>query len=113
MNAADAVAAGPDQQSELLAAGDLTSRQLTEATLAAIARENPALNAIVDVFEAEALAAADEADRRRAAGESGPMLGIPIVVKDDLDIAGKVTGLGTHAMSKPAARDADIVAAMR
>ena len=113
MNASDAVAAGPVQQSELLAAGDLTSRQLTEATLAAIARENPALNAIVDVFEAEALAAADEADRRRAAGESGPMLGIPIVVKDDLDIAGKVTGLGTHAMSKPAARDADIVAAMR
>lgn len=113
MTPAEAVAAGPTRQSELLASGAVTSRQLTEATLAAIDRENPAINAAVAVFAEEALAAADEADRRRAAGESGPLLGIPIAVKDDLDIAGQVTGLGSRAMLVPAAKDAELVSAIR
>ena len=113
MTPAEAVAAGPTRQGELLASGALTARQLTEATLAAIDRENPAINATVAVFADEALDAADEADRRRAAGESGPLLGIPIAVKDDLDIAGQVTGLGSRAMLMPAAKDAELVAAMR
>ncbi len=115
MNAADALAAGPTRQVELLAAGSLTSRQLTEAALAAIDRANPAINATVAVFAEQALAAADDADRRRAAGESGPFLGIPIAVKDDLDIAGEITGLGSNATSSapPAARDSDLVAALR
>ncbi len=113
MTPAEAVAAGPTRQAELLAAGALTSRQLTEATLDAIDRENPAINATVAVYAEEALAAADEADRRRAAGESGPLLGIPVAVKDDLDIAGQVTGKGSRAMLVPANQDADLVAAMR
>lgn len=113
MTPAEAVAAGPTRQGQLLAAGTLTSRQLTEATLEAIERENPAINATVAVFADEALAAADEADRRRAGGESGALLGIPIAVKDDLDIGGKVTGLGSRAMLLPASQDADLVAAIR
>jgi len=111
--AADAVAAGPTAQSKLLASGALTSRQLTEAVLGAIARENPAINATVAVYASEALAAADQADARRAAGESGPLFGIPVAVKDDLDIAGKVTGRGSNAMSSAAASDTPLVAAMR
>ncbi|MCW2800095.1 MAG: amidase [Aeromicrobium sp.] len=113
MNVEDTVAAGPTAQSELLTSGVLTSRQLTEAVLGAIARENPAINATVAVFAEEALAAADAADERRAAGESGPLLGIPVAVKDDLDIAGKVTGRGTRAMSSVVAADTALVAAMR
>lgn len=113
MDASDALAAGPARQTELLAAGTFTSRQLTEATLEAIERNNQAINATVAVFADEALAAADEADRRRAGGESGSMLGIPIAVKDDLDIAGKVTGLGSRAMVVPASQDSTLVAAIR
>ncbi|MEO6604031.1 MAG: amidase family protein [Aeromicrobium sp.] len=113
MNAADALAAGPTRQAELLAAGALTSRELTEAALAAIERVNPAINATVAVFVVEALVAADEADRRRTAGESGPFLGVPIAVKDDLDMAGKVTGMGSNATSGSAAQDSDLVAALR
>ena len=113
MTPAEAVSAGPTRQAELLAAGTLTSRQLTEATLDAIERENPAINAAVAVYADEALAAADEADRRRAAGESGPLLGIPVTVKDDLDLEGKVTGKGSRAMLLPAAKDSELVAAMR
>ncbi|WP_423843795.1 amidase [Aeromicrobium sp.] len=106
-------ALGAARQSEALAAGEATSRQLTEATLAAIEVEQSRLNATVAVFRDEALAAADDADRRRAAGEKGPLLGVPIVVKDDLDMAGKVTGLGSHAQTRPAAEDSDLVAAIR
>ncbi len=113
MNAADALAAGPTRQTELLAAGTLTSRGLTEAALAAIERGNPAINATVEVFADEALEAADDADRRRAAGDSGPFLGVPLAVKDDLDIAGKVTGRGSNAASTVAAHDSDLVAALR
>ncbi len=113
MNADDAIAAGPTRQSELLATGVLTSRQLTEATLAAIERDNPAINATVAVFADEALAAADDADRRRAAGEAGPFLGIPIAVKDDIEMAGKVTVRGSNATSAVASEDSDLVAALR
>ena len=107
------VAAGPTRLAELLRSGELSSRRLTEATLAAIATKDPAINAMVSVLETEALAAADEADRQRAAGESGPLLGIPVVVKDDLDIRGAVTGLGSRAQTSVAASDSDLVAAMR
>jgi amidase len=107
------VAAGPTRLAESLRSGDLTSRRLTEATLAAIAAENPAINATVSVFAAEALAAADEADRRRAAGEDGPLLGVPVAVKDDLDIRGTVTGRGSRGATSVAADDSDLVAAMR
>ena len=95
MTPAEAVAAGPTRQGELLASGELTSRQLTQATLDAIERENPAINAAVAVYADEALAAADEADRRRAGGESGPLLGVPIAVKDDLALGGTTTGKGS------------------
>ena len=113
MTPAEAVATGPTRQGELLASGALTSRRLTEATLDAIERQNPAIMAVVAVYADEALAAADEADRRRAAGETGAMLGIPIAVKDDLDIGGKVTGRGSRSMLRPASQDSELVAAMR
>jgi amidase len=113
MTPSAAVAAGPTRQGELLADGTLTSRELTEATLEALRRHDETLNAVVATYADEALAAADQADRRRAAGERGPLLGIPIVVKDDLDIAGKVTGQGSRASLTPAAQDSDLVAGLR
>lgn len=109
----DAVALGAAAQSQLLASGDFTSRQLTEATLAAVTAADARLNAVVSLLAEEALAAADEADRRRAAGDTGPLLGVPIVVKDDLDLAGRITGLGSRAQTESAATDADLVVAMR
>lgn len=113
MTDAELVAAGPTRQAELLADGSTTSRRLTEATLAAIERADHDVNATVAVFAESALAAADEADRRRAAGESGPMLGIPVAVKDDLDVAGTVTGRGSRGATGVAAVDSALVAAMR
>ena len=64
-----------------LDAGDLTSRALTEACLEALAGA-AVLNAVCHRTDDKALAMADAADRRLAAGERAPMLGIPVGVKD-------------------------------
>ncbi|MEM9784840.1 MAG: amidase, partial [Pseudomonadota bacterium] len=61
--------------------GSLTAHALAEDCLAAIA-EGAVLNAFVRITADKALAMAAEADRRRAAGEDGALLGIPIGVKD-------------------------------
>lgn len=113
MEPSDLASAGPTRQSELLSSGELTSRRLVEATLAAIERENVTVNATVRVYAEAALATADESDRLRADGDTRPLLGIPIVVKDDLDVAGSVTGRGSNAMEFIATQDSDLIAAVR
>ncbi|NMO90223.1 amidase [Actinomycetospora sp. TBRC 11914] len=75
----------------------------------------PALRAFVEIDDGEdsaALAAARDADRRRAAGEESPLLGLPIAVKDDVDSAGHVTGWGGRAFDRPAPADGELVAAL-
>jgi aspartyl-tRNA(Asn)/glutamyl-tRNA(Gln) amidotransferase subunit A len=64
-----------------LKAGEITSRALTEDCLAAIDSAG-ALNATCHNTAEKALEMADNADKRRAAGEDAPMLGIPVAVKD-------------------------------
>ncbi len=66
---------------EGLAAGDFTARELTEAHLAAMEKAE-ALRAYVLPTPEKALAMAEASDKRLAAGEAGPMEGIPIGVKD-------------------------------
>ncbi|GMG81904.1 Asp-tRNA(Asn)/Glu-tRNA(Gln) amidotransferase subunit GatA [Paralimibaculum aggregatum] len=80
---------------EKLRAGETTARALTEACLAAI-EGAAALNAFVRVDPERALAAADAADARRAAGEDGPVLGLPIGIKDVYC----TEGLGTQSASR-------------
>lgn len=100
-----------DQQ-RALTAGAVTSVDLTRQALSAIARSQPHLNAFRMVLEsAEAEAAA--ADRRRAAGGTAPLLGIPIAVKDDVDVAGVPTWFGTHGRVDPAVADAEVVRRLR
>ena len=107
------VAAGPIAQAAALRAGEMTSRELTEATLAALERENQRLNAIVELLSDEALAQADDADRRRAQGEDGPFLGVPIAVKNEQDIAGHVTAQGSRAVTHSATTDSELVQMFR
>ena len=51
-----------------------------------------------------ALAEADQADQRRAGGDERPLLGVPVAVKDNTDVAGEVTAQGTAAHGPPATR---------
>lgn len=77
-----------------------SSRELTESCLARMEQVNAGVNAIAESLEAEALAAADAADRRmaQAGGEDLPaLLGIPVTTKINVDLAGHPTTDGVAA----------------
>ncbi len=105
--------AGIARQAELIAAGEVSSRELVELYLTRIARYEPTLNSYRVVFAERALLEADQADSRRSAGALRPLLGVPIAVKDDIDVAGELTAWGTNAVDKPAAADAEVVRRLR
>jgi amidase len=92
-----------------LASGEVTSDELVRRSLHAIELSQPTLNAFRVVLTASALADAAEADRRRADGDQAPLLGVPIAVKDDTDIAGVATSFGTAGYVQPATQDAEVV----
>ena len=113
MDVDDIVAAGATQQVDAMRSGALSARELTVATLAAIERENARLNAVVELLADLAFDAAAEADRRRTEGDDGPLLGVPIAIKNELDIAGHVTAYGSRAITTAATEDDELVARMR
>lgn len=97
-------------------AGLTTSVQIVEACLSRIDDRESELHAWVSVDRDGALAVAAERDRERSAGElRGPLHGIPIGIKDIIDVEGKVTGAGSPLMSQgpPADRDAELVGLLR
>jgi len=113
MDATDLAFAGAAAQARLVASGEVSSRELTELYLQRIARLQPVLNAWRMVDAEGALAQADAADARRAAGTGGVLNGVPVAIKDDTDIAGEVTARGSAAHGGPAPADAEVVTALR
>ncbi|GAA5069949.1 amidase [Nocardia callitridis] len=77
-----------------IARGETSSTAVVGETLDRIDATQPSLNAFRIVRRERALAEAAEADRRVAAGERLPLLGVPIAVKDDTDISGEPTAFG-------------------
>jgi aspartyl-tRNA(Asn)/glutamyl-tRNA(Gln) amidotransferase subunit A len=97
----------------LLRRGALTSADLTRACLARI-RERTALNAFITVLEREALDAANRCDEEMRSGrDRGPLHGIPVAVKDLLDVAGSRTTSGSAVPCDVAAVDAPSVTRLR
>jgi amidase len=113
MDLTDVCFAGIVEQARLLAARELSARELVAAYLARIEVANPWLRAYRDVFAEQAVLAAKHADERRAHGEDLPLLGIALAVKEDQPIAGFPTTYGTDAVTRVAARDNAPVAALR
>jgi len=77
----------------------LSSRELTEAALARIGREDTALNAFITVTPELALAAAAAADARLARGEGGPLTGVPIAHKDIFCTRGVATTCASRMLA--------------
>jgi aspartyl-tRNA(Asn)/glutamyl-tRNA(Gln) amidotransferase subunit A len=78
-------------------AREVTSTELTQAFLARIAIYNPKLNAFITVMHDEALAQAAALDKEAKAGRfRGPLHGVPIVLKDNIDTAGTRTTAASH-----------------
>jgi amidase len=116
MDSADLAYAGIARQAELIAAGEISSRELVDLYLQRIERFDPKLNAFRVVLGERARLEADQADARRGAGgDAGgrPLLGVPIAVKDDIDVAGELTAYGTNAQDEPARADAEVVRRLR
>ncbi|MGX1810298.1 amidase [Nocardia sp. NPDC055321] len=87
-----------------LRSGAVTSVALTEEAIARIERDDEAINAMCVRDFDRARTAARNADRARARGENGPLLGIPVTVKESYDMAGLPTtwGMPQYANYVPA-----------
>ena len=99
-------AQGLGQLARLIRSRQASSREVVEAHLQRIAALNPALNALPRVLADDALRAADEADRMIAkGGGTGALHGVPISVKENIDVAGLPTTHGVRALSEAVAID--------
>lgn len=98
-----------------LRAGSLSSVELVEESLAAIARQQPRTNAFIRVDAEEARAAAKRADAERAAGQArGALHGIPISLKDLIDVAGQPTTAASKVLAGNIAKaDAPVTARLK
>jgi amidase len=112
VNEEDIAFAGVEGQRQLLEAGTVTSAQLLDISLRRIARLDGQLNAfrtLFDTAQAEA-AAADEAIAR---GDDRPLLGVPVAVKDCIDVAGQSAFQGTGSPEPRATADAEVIRRLR
>jgi amidase len=83
---------------------EVSSREIVESHLARIEAVNPKVNAIVETLASAARASADLADGAVVAGEHlGPLHGVPITVKQNIDVAGTATTLGLTAFTNAVA----------
>ncbi len=96
-----------------LAIGRVQPQRLADVHQAAIERINPALNAYVDLRSGMLQEQAQMADRRRRDGVIGRLDGIPIALKDNIDMAGWPTRVGLPGRTEPVPEDAHVVARLR
>jgi amidase len=112
-NDSDLAYAGLARQAELVRSGAVGARELVEHSVERIARLDPALNAFRVVRAERAFEEADAAQERLRAGDAAPLLGVPVAVKDNLDVAGELTTHGTGLVTEPAVADAEVVRRLR
>ncbi|MGZ4512081.1 MAG: amidase [Mycobacterium sp.] len=113
MDARDVAFAGAAAQARMLADGELTAPELLEIYLERIARLDSQLRCYRVVLSDSARYEAAVAQDRLDAGERLPLLGVPIAIKDDVDVAGEVTTYGSGAHRPAATSDAEVVRRLR
>src|SRR5437764_9257439 len=106
---AEVLFAGLRGQAEQLARRTISSRELVELALEAIESTHDRLNAFRCIRPEAALQEADRADRRLAEGHRKPLLGVPVAIKDDTDLAGETTPFGCEGTFEPKTEDGEVV----
>ena len=76
---------------------EFSARELTSVSLDAIEEQDNNVHAFLEVFD-DALAQADEADRKIAGGVDLPLLGIPVAIKDNMLMEGKCATAGSKIL---------------
>ena len=99
MDPSELAFAGAAEQARLLAAGAVSAPELVELYLDRIGRVDPELRCYRIVLAESARAQARAAQARLDAGERLPLLGVPIAIKDDTDVAGELTTYGSSGGS--------------
>ncbi len=98
-----------DRLSRLLRRGALSATEAVESFLARIEARDGVLNAFIEVTADAARIAARESDRRRGGAELGPLDGVPLALKDLIDVAGVATTNGMGALRQALApEDAEV-----
>jgi amidase len=88
---------------------ELSATELLEQCLVAVDERNPRLGAVIWRNDEEARAAAAEADRRLAAGEEAPFLGVPLPIKDLTPVAGWPVTYGSRGASDRPSEESELV----
>jgi amidase len=105
--------AGAARQAEMVRSGDVSPTELVQLCLDRIERLDPELNSFRKVFPERALLEAEQAEARLKGGDERPLLGVPIAIKDESDVAGEVNLHGTDAFTEPARADCEMVRRLR
>jgi amidase len=104
---------GAARQAEMVRSGEVSPKELVQLSLDRIARLDPELNSFRKVFAEKALLEAEQAEARVRAGDERPLLGVPIAIKDEVDVAGEVNTHGTDGFTEPAKEDSEMVRRLR
>src|SRR3989338_4865846 len=92
---------------------EYSAKELTEAVVAQAKKENPSINAYAEIFD-DALAQAEHADKLLQEGKGGDLTGIPLAVKDNMLIKGRISASGSKIlMDHRAVYDATVVTKLK
>jgi amidase len=105
--------AGAARQAEMVRKGEVSATELVGLYLDRIERLDPQLNAFRVVLREQAMLEAEQAEARVRAGEERPLLGVPIAIKDEINIAGQINTHGTDGFTEPAKADSEVVRRLR
>jgi amidase len=97
----------------MVRSGEVTATELVGVYLERIRRLDPQLNSFRVVLEEQAMLEAEQAEARVRAGEDRPLLGVPIAIKDEVDVAGQLNTHGTDGFTEPAKADSEMVRRLR
>ena len=105
---------GVVETARLATSGERSAREVTDEALARIDRLDRRFNAFTVVLADAARAEADERDAASARGETpGPLHGVPVAIKEEIDVAGCVTTFGGRSNTTPVTADAELVRRLR
>jgi amidase len=105
--------AGAARQAAMVRAGEVSPTELVRLHLERIERVDPQLNSFRVVLAERAMLEAEQAEARLKGGDERPLLGVPIALKDSVDLAGELTTHGTDGFPDPAPADSEMVRRLR